>query len=41
VVESDASIWLKDGVLMENCGDESGFFSAKRNVSSFWQKIEY
>jgi hypothetical protein len=41
VVESDASIWLMDGVLMENCGDESGFFSAKRNVSSFWQKIEY
>jgi hypothetical protein len=41
VVESDASIWLKDGVLMENCGDESGFFSSKSNVSSFFQKIEY
>jgi hypothetical protein len=41
VVESDASIWLKDGVLIENCGDESGIFSSKSNVSSFWQKVEY
>lgn len=40
-VESDASIWLKDGVLIENCGDESGILSSKENVSSIWQKIEY
>lgn len=41
IVESDASIWLKDGVLIENCGDESGILSSKENVSAIWQKIEY
>lgn len=41
VIESDGSIWLKDGVLMENCGDEGGIFSSKTNISSMWQKLEY